>query len=48
MLNMLVFVRMPRPGRVVPNWGYIGNTYAVPELHDRGIGRHLLDAASST
>lgn len=45
MLNMLVFVRMPRPGREVASWGYIGNTYVLPALRSHGIGRALLDAA---
>lgn len=45
MLNMLVYVRMPRPGRNVAGWGYIANTYVVRAHRDRGIGRQLLDAA---
>jgi GNAT superfamily N-acetyltransferase len=45
MLNMLVFGRMPRPGREMAGWGYIANTFVVGALRDRGVGRGLLDAA---
>src|SRR5262245_53855476 len=44
MINMLVFERMPRPARDIVDWGYIGNTYVVPALRDRGLGRMLPDA----
>jgi GNAT superfamily N-acetyltransferase len=44
-LNMLMYRRMPRPGRDAHGWGYIGNAFVVRELRDRGVGRLLLDAA---
>jgi len=45
MLNLAVFERMPRPGRDVGCWGYIGNAYVLPAHRNRGVGRALLDAA---
>jgi GNAT superfamily N-acetyltransferase len=45
MLNMLVFVRMPRPGHETSCWGYIANTYVTRALRNGGIGAQLLDAA---
>jgi GNAT superfamily N-acetyltransferase len=51
MLNMLVFERMPRPGDAVTGrptkWGYIANVYVDEAHRDGGLGRLLLDAASS-
>lgn len=51
MLNMLVFERMPRPGDAVTGrptkWGYIANVYVDERHRDGGLGRLLLDAASS-
>ncbi|GAA1670075.1 GNAT family N-acetyltransferase [Fodinicola feengrottensis] len=45
MLNMVVFTRMPRPGRPVSRWGYIANVFVRPKYRDAGAGRELLDAA---
>ena len=45
MLNMLEFVRMPRPGRPESRWGYIANVFVLPAHRDAGIGRWLLEAA---
>jgi GNAT superfamily N-acetyltransferase len=51
MLNMLVFERMPRPGDAASGrrtrWGYIANVYVVEAHRDGGLGRLLLDAAST-
>ena len=44
MLNMLVFTRMPKPGRPVSRWGYVANVYVDPSHRDRGTGAMLLDA----
>ena len=45
MLNMLEFVRMPRPEQPESRWGYIANVFVLPENRDAGIGRGLLGAA---
>lgn len=51
MLNMLVFERMPRPCDAVTGrptkWGYIANVYVDEAHRDGGLGRLLLDAAST-
>ena len=47
MLNMLVFSRMPRPGREPSQWGYVANVFVLDEHRDRGIGRCLVDAATA-
>ncbi len=45
MLNMLEFVRMPRPGRPESRWGYVANVFVVPAHRDAGIGGRLLQEA---
>ena len=45
MLNMLVFTRMPRPGRLRSQWGYVANAFVLAEHRNQGLGRELLDAA---
>lgn len=45
MLNLLVFTRMPKPGRLVSRWGYLANVYVDRAHRDSGTGRLLLDVA---
>ena len=45
MLNMLEFVRMPRPAQPESRWGYIANVFVLPAHRDAGVGRGLLTAA---
>ena len=47
MLNMLVFTRMPRPGRTVSQWGYVANVFVLAEHRGKGLGRRLLDASTA-
>ncbi len=47
MLNLLEFVRMPRPGHLDSRWGYLANCYVLPEYRDAGIGTRLLDACTA-
>ncbi len=47
MLNMLVFERMPMPGRLSSRWGYVANVFTLPAERDRGIGTQLLAACTS-
>ena len=42
MLNLLVFTRMPRPGRDAGRWGYLANCYMRPEHRNGGLGARLL------
>lgn len=44
MLNLVVFTRMPKPGRSASGWGYVANVYVHEEHRDRGLGTELLDA----
>ncbi|MDB4935120.1 MAG: acetyltransferase [Labilithrix sp.] len=45
MLNMLVFERMPKPGRAASRWGYVANAFVLREHRNEGLGTALLDAA---
>jgi len=47
MLNMLVFTRMPRPGRHLSQWGYVANVFVLAEHRGHGLGRRLVDAATA-
>lgn len=52
MLNLLVFTRMPRPrAHGAPphpaRWGYVANVYVEAAHRDAGVGRALLDAATT-
>jgi GNAT superfamily N-acetyltransferase len=44
MVNLLLFERMPRPGRDAGRWGYLGNMFVVSEHRRSGIGTVLLAA----
>ena len=43
-MNLMVFTRMPRPGRPPGRWGYLGNAFVLAAHRNRGVGRQLLDA----
>jgi GNAT superfamily N-acetyltransferase len=45
MINVTVFVRMPRPGRPEQCWGYIANAFVLPAHRNAGVGSAMLDAA---
>jgi GNAT superfamily N-acetyltransferase len=47
MLNMLVFTRMPRPGRPRSQWGYVANVFVLEQLRNAGVGRLLIEAANA-
>jgi GNAT superfamily N-acetyltransferase len=42
MLNMCVFSRMPAPGRLHSQWGYLANLFVLAEHRNAGIGAQLL------
>jgi GNAT superfamily N-acetyltransferase len=43
-MNLMVFDRMPRPGRPPGHWGYLGNAFVLAAQRNQGTGRLLLDA----
>jgi len=43
-MNLMVFERMPRPGRPPGRWGYLGNAFVLAGHRNQGIGQRLLDA----
>lgn len=45
MLNLLVFERMPKPGKEPSHWVYLGNVYVLPEFRNAGIGAQLVQEA---
>ena len=45
MLNLLVFGRMPKPGKAPSRWVYLGNAYVLPPCRNAGIGARLVAAA---
>jgi GNAT superfamily N-acetyltransferase len=44
MMNLVVFERMPRPGRAPSRWGYLGNAFVLAAYRNQGIGGQLLSA----
>lgn len=44
MVNLVVFDRMPTPGRPAGGWGYLGNMYVRAEHRNAGIGTRLVEA----
>jgi GNAT superfamily N-acetyltransferase len=47
MMNLAVFERMPRPGRVPSRWGYLGNAFVLAAYRNQGIGGQLIHAVLS-
>jgi len=45
MMNLAIYGRMPRPGRALSRWGYLGNVFVLAAYRNRGIGRQLVSAA---
>lgn len=45
MLNLLIFERMPKPGKDPSRWVYLGNVYVLPEFRNAGIGGRLVREA---
>lgn len=43
-VGLLVYRRMPWPGRDARDWGYLGNAFVPAEHRGAGVGRLLLDA----
>jgi GNAT superfamily N-acetyltransferase len=45
MMNLAIYERMPRPGRALSRWGYLGNVFVLAAYRCRGIGGRLVRAA---
>jgi GNAT superfamily N-acetyltransferase len=45
MANLMVFERMPRPGRDAGRWAYVANVWVDPAHRSRGVGRLLMATA---
>ena len=45
MMNLAIFERMPRPGRTLSRWGYLGNVFVLAAFRNRGTGSQLVRAA---
>ena len=45
MMNLAIYERMPRPGRALSLWGYLGNVFVLAAYRNRGIGSQLVSAA---
>ena len=45
MLNLLVFQRMPKPGKEASCWVYLGNVYVLPAFRNGGVGGRLVEAS---
>jgi GNAT superfamily N-acetyltransferase len=41
-MGLVVFERMPRPGRAPSRWGYLSNAFVLAGYRNRGIGSQLL------
>lgn len=45
MVNLLIFERMPKPGKGSSCWVYLGNAYVLPQHRSAGAGTALMQAA---
>lgn len=45
MVNLQVFHRMPRPGRLAGRWAYVANVWVDERHRRRGVGTSLMTAA---
>ncbi len=44
-LSIVKVMKIPRPGNIRGQWGYLTNVYTLPEFRNKGIGAGLLAAA---
>ena len=45
MMNLAIYERMPRPGRALSRWGYLGNVFVLAAYRNRGTGSQLVSTA---
>jgi GNAT superfamily N-acetyltransferase len=48
MMNLAIYERMPRPGRALSRWGYLGNVFVFAAYRNRGIGSQLVSPESAS
>jgi GNAT superfamily N-acetyltransferase len=43
-MSVVIVRKLPRPGNLHGRWGYLANSYALPEVRNAGVGGKLLAA----
>lgn len=43
-MSVIIVRKLPRPGNLHGRWGYLANSYALPEVRNAGVGSQLLEA----
>jgi len=43
-MSVVIVRKIPRPGNLHGRWGYLANSYALPEVRNEGVGTQLLAA----
>jgi GNAT superfamily N-acetyltransferase len=43
-MSVVMVRKIPRPGNLHGRWGYLANSYALPEVRNAGVGSQLLAA----
>lgn len=46
-MSVVIVRKLPRPGNLHGRWGYIANSYALPEVRNAGVGNELLETIKS-
>jgi GNAT superfamily N-acetyltransferase len=46
-MSVVIVRKLPRPGNLHGRWGYIANSYALPEVRNAGVGSQLLATITS-
>jgi GNAT superfamily N-acetyltransferase len=46
-MSVAIVRKIPRPGNLHGRWGYLANSYALPEVRNAGVGSQLLAAITS-
>ena len=46
-MSIVIVRKIPRPGNLHGRWGYLANSYVLPEMRNAGVGSQLLAAIKS-
>jgi GNAT superfamily N-acetyltransferase len=46
-MSVAIVRKIPRPGNLHGRWGYLANSYALPEVRNAGVGSQLLAAITT-
>lgn len=46
-MSVVIVRKIPRPGNLHGRWGYLANSYVLPEVRNAGVGSQLLAAIKS-